>query len=577
MCGIYGITANKPDLIKSYIKACSHRGPDGNDIWHDNDVTLGHNLLSITSEPQHGKQPWTTDKGNILVYNGEIFNYNELVHAYRNSKWVGMKTSCDTELLAWLLDNFDHFIVGKTIDSMHAYAYYDKRNKTIILSRDHAGIKPLYYAEIADGLIFGSEIKGMIDHVPGARQIDELASACMSYTGVNVTNNTMFKGIKKLMPGESLTWDIKNKKFIQTHKTIIHPSSNKNLDLEEFRHEAHETVKMSTLGIRKFGTFLSGGLDSTLVAHELHSVLGRIDTFTNKMSPNVITDEDHNDDAIHAEMFARDYQLNHHEITITPEITMDCWDKTMHFMEQPVYNWNMPMYYETNKRLAEAGVVVTMAGDMGDELLGGYPKYWKLTKPEEKINSWQDLVWKWMHRIKRPVEMTRKISKQELHKILCEQLPQEVWNPADHVNSYMALDCVTQVPEDFFARNDKFGMAFGMEGRFPLATQRFMKYCLSINSRHKMGKEKSQTKLPTKLAYKGYMPDYILNKQKTGWTVPLMYWLNDNKKLQSFMAQYMNKNDCLKNVISQQNQVNKKPRLISWMMRSWAQSYNMTI
>lgn len=173
--------------------------------------------------------------------------------------------------------------------------------------------------------------------------------------------------------------------------------------------------------------------------------------------------------------------------------------------------------------------------------------------------------------------MTRKISKQELHKILCEQLPQEVWNPSDHVNSYMALDCVTQVPEDFFARNDKFGMAFGMEGRFPLATQRFMKYCLSINSRHKMGKEKSQTKLPTKLAYKGYMPDYILNKQKTGWTVPLMYWLNDNKKLQSFMAQYMNKNDCLKNVISQQNQVNKKPRLISWMMRSWAQSYDMTI
>ena len=209
---------------------------------------------------------------------------------------------------------------------------------------------------------------------------------------------------------------------------------------------------------------------------------------------------------------------------------MESWDDSIYYMEQPVYNPSMAMYCYTNKILSENKIVVTMAGDMGDELLGGYPKYWKLTKPEEKINSWQDLVWKWMHRIKRPVEMTRKISKQELHKILCEQLPQEVWNPSDHVNSYMALDCVTQVPEDFFARNDK-----------------------------------------------GYMPDYILNKQKTGWTVPLMYWLNDNKKLQSFMAQYMNKNDCLKNVISQQNQVNKKPRLISWMMRSWAQSYDMTI
>ena len=577
MCGIYGITARKPELIQSYITACSHRGPDGSDIWHDDHVTLGHNLLSITSEPKVGRQPWHTDKGNVLVYNGEIFNYDHLIWLYRNSGWAP-KTTCDTELLAFLLDTFYVDIVNSdSIDSMHAYAYYDKEQKTLTLSRDHAGIKPLYYAEIAEGLIFGSEIKGMIDHVPGARQIDELASACMSYTGVNVTSNTMFKGIKKLMPGETLVYDVDKKIFKRNSRWVIQPQSDKNLDLEEFRHEAHETVKMSTLGLRKFGTFLSGGLDSTLVAHELHSVLGRIDTFTNKMSPNVITDEDHNDDATHAQMFARDYQLNHHEITITPKITMDCWDKTMHFMEQPVYNWNMPMYYETNRRLAEAGVVVTMAGDMGDELLGGYPKYWKLTKPEEKITSWDALVWKWMHRIKRPVEMTTKIPKQELHKILCEQLPEAVWNPADHVNSYMALDCVTQVPEDFFARNDKFGMAFGMEGRFPLATQRFMKYCMSINSKNKIGMMKDQTKMPTKLAYKGHLPDYIINKQKTGWTVPLMYWLNDNKELQNFMAGYMNKNDCLKNVISKQNQINKKPRLISWMMRSWAQSYNMSI
>ena len=104
-----------------------------------------------------------------------------------------------------------------------------------------------------------------------------------------------------------------------------------------------------------------------------------------------------------------------------------------------------------------------------------------------------------------------------------------------------------------------------------------MSYRLAINSQHKMGQEKSQTKLPTKLAYKGVMPDYIINKMKTGWTVPLMYWLNNNKELQSFMQSYMDKNDCLKNVISQSNQTQKKPRLISWMMRSWAQCYDMSV
>ena len=574
MCGIYGITKNDTQFIHQFIEKCTHRGPDGSDIWHDEDVTLGHNLLAITSEPSQGIQPWKTPKGNVLVYNGEIFNYQELCNKYHNQ--FTPTTTCDTELLAFLLDK-DPIQAIKEIDSMHGFAYYDRQTKKLIISRDHAGIKPLYYAETQDGLVFGSEIKGMLDKVPNSNKIDDIASACMSYCGVNATNHSLFNNIRKVMPGQTLTYDVANKKFTGSDTYTIHPTSNKNLDLEEFKHEAHETVKMSTLGIRKFGMFLSGGLDSTLVAHELNSVLGGLDTFTNRMNPNIITDEDHNDDANHARMFADDYKMNHTEIEITPQMMMDCWDKTMWFMEQPVYNWNMPMYYETNKKLAEAGVVVTMAGDMGDELLGGYPKYWKLTKPEEKIKSWEGLVWKWMHRIKRPVEMKRKISKEELHAILIKQMPQEVWNPADHVNSYMALDCVTQVPEDFFARNDKFGMAFSMEGRFPLATKRFMSYCLAINSQHKMGQEKSQTKLPTKLAYKGVMPDYIINKMKTGWTVPLMYWLNNNKELQSFMQSYMDKNDCLKNVISQSNQTQKKPRLISWMMRSWAQCYDMSV
>ena len=574
MCGIYGITKNDTKFIHQFIEKCTHRGPDGSDVWHDEDVTLGHNLLAITSEPSQGKQPWKTPKGNVLVYNGEIFNYQELCNKYHNQ--FTPTTTCDTELLAFLLDRDPQQAI-KEIDSMHGFAYYDRQTKKLVISRDHAGIKPLYYAETQDGLVFGSEIKGMLDKVPNSNKIDDIASACMSYCGVNATNHSLFNNIRKVMPGQTLTYDVANKKFAGSDTYTIHPTSNKNLDLEEFRHEAHETVKMSTLGIRKFGMFLSGGLDSTLVAHELNSVLGGLDTFTNRMNPNIITDEDHNDDANHARMFADDYKMNHTEIEITPQMMMDCWDKTMWFMEQPVYNWNMPMYYETNKKLAEAGVVVTMAGDMGDELLGGYPKYWKLTKPEEKIKSWEGLVWKWMHRIKRPVEMKRKISKEELHAILIKQMPQEVWNPADHVNSYMALDCVTQVPEDFFARNDKFGMAFSMEGRFPLATKRFMSYCLAINSQHKMGQEKSQTKLPTKLAYKGVMPDYIINKMKTGWTVPLMYWLNNNKELQSFMQSYMDKNDCLKNVISQSNQTQKKPRLISWMMRSWAQCYDMSV
>jgi len=570
MCGIYGITKNNPELIKSYINTCSYRGPDGSDVWADEHITLGHNLLAITSEPSQGRQPWITNKGNVLIYNGEIFNYQDLITQHNFQP----KTSCDTELLAHLLDTQGKHCV-ELIDSMHAFVYYDKTAKTITLSRDHAGIKPLYYAEISDGLIFGSEIKGMLDHVPNSRRMDAMAAAAMSYSGINATRNTMFTNIKKVLPGETMVYSIEHKKFISRNRTIITPQSNNSLDLEEFRSQAHDTVKMSTLGIRKFGVFLSGGLDSTLVAHELKNILGELDSFTNEMNPNVIIGENFNDDANCAQQFAQDIGLNHHRVEVTPHTVEQYWADAMHTMEQPVYNMSMPMYYYTNKFLSEQGVVVTMAGDMGDELLGGYPKYWKLRK--DMPTSFRDMIRKWMHRIKRPIQLSTKISMNDVHDELCNTIPEMLWNEQDPINSYMAVDCVTQVPDEFFSRNDQFGMRFSMEGRFPLATKQFMRYCLDIHSDYKIGKDKSDTKLPTKLAYKNILPDYIINKEKTGWTVPLIYWISAHKNLEQLAMQYMKGDDCLKNVVSMKNWDNKKTRVVSWMMRSWAKDYRMQL
>ena len=568
MCGIYGITERNPEYINSYIRQCSHRGPDGSSIWYDDDISIGHNLLAITSDPEQGKQPVETRHG-VLTYNGEIFNYKELI---KESDWQP-QTTCDTEYLSYALSTMPHETVNEKIDSMHAYAYYNKARKHLILSRDHAGIKPLYYAEIPQGLVFGSEIKGMINKVPNGRCIDEFAAAAMSYSGINATRNTLFKNIKKVMPGETLVYDVANKRFIQSYQKVITPTSKCKLDLDQFRHEAHETVKMSTLGIRKFGMFLSGGLDSTLVAYELKKILGELDSFTNKMSPNVKIGEDFNDDANCAKKFAEEFKLNHHSVIVTPDSVKANWDASMHTMEQPVYNMSIPMYYQTNKYLSAKGVVVTMAGDMGDELLGGYPKYWKLRNDPPK--SFEDMIWKWMHRIKRPVQLTNKINPKDIHAELCKVIPQDVWNPEDPINSYMAVDCITQVPEEFFSRNDKFGMQFSMEGRFPLATKRFMTYCMDMHSQYKIGKDKSDTKLPTKLAYKGHMPDYIINKMKTGWTVPLMYWLGTMKELNDWAMSYMLKEDCLRSQISMKNWDNKKTRVVSWMMRSWAQIYDI--
>lgn len=523
MCGIYGITEHNPTFIKNYIDVCKHRGPDGSSIWHDEKITLGHNLLSIMGEPGNATQPWITPKGNILVYNGEIFNYYDLKDKYKDFTDT---SGCDTELLAWGLDNVGLPFLEE-IDSMHGFAYYERDKNTLTLSRDHAGVKPVYYAFIKEGLVFGSEIKGMLDKVPGSRKQDELAVGCMTTTGINPLRNTFFTGIKKLLAGETIVYDLENKTVVKTKRIFIKPNSNKKFNAEEFRKMVRKSIKMASIGRRKIGVFLSGGLDSSIVAYELKNVLGNANTFTNRMEPNYIhpKDGDHNEDADCAKILADANNFKHTEVTITPEIARQYWDNSIYYIEQPVYNPSLSMYCYTNKVLHDNDIVVTMAGDMGDEVLGGYPKYWKLRK--EQFNSWPDIIDKWINRIKRPIKV---YDKTKLRDELLKCYPDDLWNPSDPIGSYMALDCVAQVPEEFLMRNDKYGMAYSMEGRFPLATKTFMQYCMDIHSDEKIGATKSDTKLLTKVAYKGLLPDVIVNKMKTGWTVPLQHWWNKTGK-----------------------------------------------
>ena len=569
MCGIYGITDKDPEFIKQYIEICKHRGPDGSDIWTSDHVTLGHNLLSIMAEPNKSQQPWKTPKGNRLVYNGEIFNYNELVKKYKN---FTNSTGCDTELLAWGLDEHGINFINE-IDSMHGFAYYDLQRNTITLSRDHAGIKPLYYAEIDKGLVFASELKGMLDIVPNARTLDNLACSMMTRTGTNPLRNTMFTNIKKVLPGETIVYDLKMRTLNCAKRIYIKPNADKDYSKNELKEMFAQTVRQCAIGQRKIGVFMSGGLDSSVVAYELQQLTNSVNTFTNRITPEVRADEDFNSDSKVAKRFASEQNFNHHDVVISPSEYLSAWQDSVWYMEQPNYNPSNPMYCYTNKYLADNDIVVTLAGDMGDELFGGYPKYKNLYHSVNKPNSWRELLQLWLERVKKGsyVLTEQPINDETILDELEKCYSDELWNPADPTASYMALDCVAQVPELFFARNDYYGMAYGMEGRFPLASKKFMQYCLNIKSKHKF---KNSTKDIVKKAYEKFLPGYIVNKEKTGWTVPIGYWLMDNVSdhLTSVYDQEIGK----ERLQSQGRSQKAGKRLMpEWQVKNWKEKYQI--
>jgi len=573
MCGIYGITEHDPEFIKQFIEVCKHRGPDGSSIWHNESITLGHNLLSIMGEPGDATQPWTTPKGNKLVYNGEIFNYYGLKQKYKDFKDT---SGCDTELLAWGLDNFGLAFIDE-IDSMHGFAYYEVDKNTLTLSRDHAGVKPVYYAQINEGLVFGSEIKGMLDKVPNSRKLDNLAVSFMARTGINALRNTFFTGIKKLLAGETIVYDIPSKKIIQTYRVHIKPTSTQKFSQLEFKAMLRKTVEMCSIGRRKVGVFLSGGLDSSAIAYELKQIKGEANTFTNRMEPNVVTDEDHNSDANCAKVLATQQGFNHTEVVITPQKYVETWDDSIYYMEQPVYNPSMSMYCYTNKCLSQDEIVVTLAGDMGDEILGGYTRYWKLLRNKEYLNkqlgktqieTWDDVLKLWLQRIKRPLNLSNNpVDDSTLLIEFKKCYPGDLWNPSDPVGSFMALDCVAQVPEEMFSRNDKYGMAHGMEGRFPFATKMFMKYCMGMHTELKIGLNKNETKLFIKQTYNEILPNEIITKQKTGWTVPVSNWLSSNTDV-DLTAFYKKR--------ASGNNMHGKALIPAWIVSDWIKKYNMT-
>ena len=501
MCAIHGIVDVKPDLMMKMVKAAHHRGPDGNSIFKDDYITLGHNLLSIVGTVEDGKQPYEHENC-VLVYNGEIYNYKDLEHNSKN----------DTEALAKGLKN-EGWEFLKKCDGMFALAFYNKTTKELILARDTNGTKPLYYGYIKDKLYFSSEIKSLLE-CGFERKICKKALGLYYNQGYVPGYLTMFEGIKKLVPGQVLVND-KSYNLLDYKLDVID-----NLDIDHVKREVqlkhNYSVQQTLMGRRNIGLFLSGGLDSSSILYEMKELGLKPRTFTSSFAttdPKSLL----NHDSKLAERLCKEWGIENNVLYQTQQDYVDSIEDAFYALEEPRQGKSFPTYYNMNKFISSNDITVTLAGDGGDELFAGY-------KHHIKQENWKDKLF-WLSAYNTPLKNSElRCSLNDQMNYLNEWLPVKQLQE-DELNNFLYTESLNSLAEDFLVRNDKLGMAFSMEGRFPIINKTLRDYVRALPSELKIDEKfselpKTKHKYLQKKSYEGLLPDYILNHRKTGWRFP---------------------------------------------------------
>ncbi|MFH1769728.1 MAG: asparagine synthetase B, partial [Parcubacteria group bacterium] len=238
MCGINGFNSQDREKIDAMNGATKHRGPDGVGNFVDENVSFGHNLLAIIEKPENSHQPWVSDDKNyVLTYNGEIYNYKELRNKLeaKGDKFI---TNSDTEVLFNGLTKYGYEYLSE-LDGMFALAFYDKRKQTVLLARDHGGMKPLYYHADQNSFAFSSELRGLF--AQGVERKLDVDSAHIYFVlGYVPGYKTLIRNVKKVSPGQYLQYDLKTKE-LNTGWIELPEKKSESSDDSKFRQLMHDS------------------------------------------------------------------------------------------------------------------------------------------------------------------------------------------------------------------------------------------------------------------------------------------------------------------------------------------------
>jgi asparagine synthase (glutamine-hydrolysing) len=384
MCGLVGlINCGERNILERMAAAVSHRGPDDEGIeWFAEARSgLGHRRLSILDLSPVGHQPMCNDSGTLwIVLNGEIYNFKDIQRELV-TQGHRFRSQSDTEVLLKAYEEWGEACLGK-LNGMFAFAIYDVRTKELFAARDRIGIKPFYYAQSNGGLIYASEIKAILATGLVAKKPDLFA--LHTPTRFQISPYTGFEGIFKLPPAHSLRFK-DGQLTIERYWNIV-PNENYGGDERQAIAKCdlllRDAVRLQMIADVPVGVFLSGGLDSSIIAALMRAnTASDITAFTIKFAAEDQRFEKMVDDGFYARQVAQQFGLRYHEIEIHPDIET-LLPKLIWHLDEPLADPAAINTYLISKAAREHGIVVLLNGMGGDEIFGGYRKQLACLKAE---------------------------------------------------------------------------------------------------------------------------------------------------------------------------------------------------
>ncbi|HLD31529.1 MAG TPA: asparagine synthase (glutamine-hydrolyzing) [Patescibacteria group bacterium] len=583
MCGISGFNFSDSGKIQKMMERQKHRGPDDSGFFCTPNWSLGHNRLSIIDLSSAGHQPmFSADQRFVIVYNGELYNFQELRQDLKERGYQ-FRSQTDTEVIIYSYQEWGEDCLRR-FNGMFSFAILDTQTQELFAARDRVGIKPFYYYQHQGHFIFASEVKAILVH-------DGLDTP-LNWEALNIyfrllyipSPLTAWQNIYKLPPAHYLRVSANGKMSIAPYwrLNLGTETGSRQEHQEKIRQVFRQAVNRNLVSDRPLGVFLSGGIDSTAITGVVSEMSDKVNTFSVGFESSEES-EKYNLDFLLARKTAEHFHTCHHEFVITAAEVQSNLEKASYHLDEPISNHIQAVNLLLAQHTTEQ-VKVVLGGDGGDELFGGYERYY--------YNLWADRLHKmpaglrnnflsrkiftsmgmdsWLEKINLPPGVERYFAFfAQKEDQVARFLRPEINRPGQAVSwfekrffpsvatdnftqQFMATDLQSWLPDESLVRSDKMSMAAGLEQRVPFLDNELIDLAFQIPVEEKVGKKSwpmmrrrgvgYQGKVIMREALRSYLPEAVLNQPKWGWFSPAAKWLRG--PLKGFAAEVLSPGYC---------------------------------